>query len=139
MTKGLKKVSADMKTKNRADRTGVVSTSAGRVLIPAKLLMSYSKQIILYFRALVSLFHVVMQSSLGRCCAPTCFPDLSLLHQTSFFYIPVIATSCKGSHFTLPSGQQEQRMARQQQQQGRPQSQAGQSASRGASGWWSTM
>lgn len=65
VTKGLKKVTADMKTKNRADRTGVVSTSAGRVLSPAKLLLSYSKQIILYFRAFMSLLHVVMQSSLG--------------------------------------------------------------------------
>ena len=29
VTKGLKKVTDDMKTKNRADRSGVVSTSAG--------------------------------------------------------------------------------------------------------------
>lgn len=29
VTKGLKKVTDDMKSKNRADRTGVVSTSAG--------------------------------------------------------------------------------------------------------------
>ena len=29
VTKGLKKVTDDMKTKNRADRTGAVSTSAG--------------------------------------------------------------------------------------------------------------
>ena len=49
MTKGLKKVTDDMKTKNRADRTGVVSTSAGRVLSPAKLLLSYGWQITLLF------------------------------------------------------------------------------------------
>ena len=86
MTKGLKKVTDDMKTKNRADRSGVVSTSAGRVLSPAKLLLSYSRQNMLYFRAFLSRFHVIVRSSLGRCCAPTRFPDLSLLHQASFFY-----------------------------------------------------
>ena len=33
VTKGLKKVTDDMKTKNRADRTGVVSTTAGLAFI----------------------------------------------------------------------------------------------------------